>query len=94
MFVLADEARLRELLQGAGFDVERIEQVRVLFEYSDVDDYIVRTKDLGGMFSRIWSDASIDEREAIVARLAEEFAPFTVDGGYQLPGVAVVAAAS
>ena len=94
MFVLADEARLRELLQGAGFDVERIEQVRVLFEYSDVDDYIVRTKDLGGMFSRIWSDASVAEREAIAARLAEDFAPFTVDGGYQLPGVAVVAAAS
>ena len=94
MFVLADDARLRELLQGAGFDVERIEQVRVLFEYSDVDDYIVRTKDLGGMFSRIWSDASVDEREAIAARLAEDFAPFTVDGGYRLPGVAVVAAAS
>ncbi len=94
MFVLADDARLRELLQSAGFDVERIEQVRVLFEYSDVDDYIVRTKDLGGMFARIWGDASVEEREAIAARLAEDFAPFTVDGGYRLPGVAVVAAAS
>ncbi len=94
MFVLADEARLREILQGAGFDVERIEHVPVLFEYEGVDDYIVRTKDLGGMFSRIWNDASEEERDAITARLAEDFAPFAAGGGYELPGVAVVAAAS
>ena len=48
MFVLADEARLSQLLQGAGFDVERVERVPVRFEFDDVDDYIVRTKDLGG----------------------------------------------
>ena len=53
MFVLADDARLRELLEGAGFSVQHLEEVSVLFEYDDVDDYIVRTKDLGGMFSRI-----------------------------------------
>ena len=46
------------------------------------------------MFSRIWRDASDEDREAIKARLAEDFEPFAVDGGYELPGVAVVAAAS
>ena len=94
MFVLADEARLRELLEGAGFSVQRVERVAVLFEYVDVDDYIVRTTDLGGMFSRIWGDASEEDRDEITARLAEDFAPFAAGGGYELPGVAVVAAAS
>ena len=94
MFVLADEARLRQLLQGAGFDVERVERVPVRFEFGDVDDYIVRTKDLGGMFSRIWGDASDEDREAIRTRLAEDYEPFAVDGRYELPGIAVVAAAS
>ena len=94
MFVLADEARLRQLLQGAGFDVERLEQVPVRFEFDDVDDYVVRTTDLGGMFSKIWGDASNEDRAAIRARLAEDFAPFAASGGYELPGVAVVAAAS
>jgi SAM-dependent methyltransferase len=94
MFVLADEARLRGILEGAGFSVERVEQVPVLFEFDDVDDYIVRSKDTGGMFARIWRDASDEDRAAITARLAEDFAPFAVDGGYELPGVAVVAAAS
>lgn len=94
MFVLADEAHLRELLEGSGFSVPRIEEVPVLFEYVDVDDYIVRTTDLGGVFSRIWGDASEEDRDAIRARLAEEFAAYAAAGGYRLPGVAVVAAAS
>jgi SAM-dependent methyltransferase len=94
MFVLADEERLRGLLESGGFGVERVEEVPVLLQFDDVDDYIVRSKDTGGMFARIWRDASDEDREAITARLAEDFAPFAVDGGYELPGVAVVAAAS
>lgn len=94
MFVLADEQRLRGLLEGAGFTVERVEEVPVLFEFDDVDDYIVRSKDTGGMFARIWRDASAEDREAIAVRLAEDFTPFAAGGGYELPGVAVVAAAS
>ena len=94
MFVLGDERRLRELLEGAGFSVQRVERVPVLFEFDDADDYIVRTKDLGGMFSRIWGEASEEDRAAITVRLAEDFSPFAAGGRYELPGVAVVAAAS
>ena len=94
MFVLADEERLRGLLEGAGFAAERVEDVPVLFVFDDVDDYIAGSRETGGMFSRTWRDASDDDREAIRTGLAERFAPFAVDGGYELPGVAVVAAAS
>jgi SAM-dependent methyltransferase len=94
MFVLADEERLRGLLGGAGFAVERVEDVPVLFEFDDVDDYIAGSRETGGMFARTWRDASDDEREAIRTGLAERFAPFAVNGAYELPGVAVVAAAS
>ena len=94
MFVLADEERLRGLLEGAGFAVERVEDVPVLFVFADVDDYIAGSRETGGMFSRTWRDASDDDREAIRTGLAERFAPFAVDGGYELPGVAVVAAAN
>jgi SAM-dependent methyltransferase len=94
MFVLADEERLRELLESVGFGVERVEEVPVLFEFADVNDYIVRSRDTGGMFARIWRDASDEERAAITTRIEEDFVPFAVGGGYELPGVAVVAAAS
>lgn len=94
MFVLADEMRLRSLLEGAGFTVERIEDVPVLFTYDDVDDYIATARETGGMFARVWSAASDEEHEAIKAGLVEGFVPFAVDGGYELPGVAVGASAS
>ena len=93
MFVLADENRLRGLLEGAGFTVERVEEVPLLFTYDDVDHYIASARETGGMFARVWSAASDDEHEAIKAGLVEGFVPFAVDGGYQLPGVAVVASA-
>jgi SAM-dependent methyltransferase len=94
MFVLADEERLRGLLGGAGFAVERVEDVPVLFVFDDVDDYIAGSRETGGMFARTWRDASSDDREAIRTGLAERFAPFAVNAAYELPGVAVVAAAS
>jgi SAM-dependent methyltransferase len=94
MFVLADEERLRSLLEGAGFAVERAEDVPVLLVFDDVDDYIASSKETGGMFARTWRDASDDNREAIRTGLVERFALFAVDGGYELPGVAVVASAS
>ena len=94
MFVLADAERLRDLLEGAGFAVERMEDVPVLFVFADVDDYIAGSRETGGMFSRTWRDASDDAREAIRNLLTERFAPYATDGGYELPGVALCASAS
>lgn len=93
MFVLADKKRLRALLEGAGFGIDRIEDVPILLMYDDVDDYISAVRETGGMFARLWSDATDEQREAIRTGLVEGFAPYAVDGGYALPGVAVVAAA-
>jgi SAM-dependent methyltransferase len=94
MFVLADEERLRGLLERAGLAVERVEDIPVLLVFDDVDDYIASSRETGGMFARTWRDASDDNREAIRAGLAERFAAFAVDSGYALPGVAVVVSAS
>ena len=66
----------------------------VLLEFADVDEYIAGSRKTGGVFARIWRDASDEERDAIRAGLDEGFAPFSVDGGYELPGQAVVAAAN
>jgi SAM-dependent methyltransferase len=93
MFVLADEKRLRGLLEGAAFEVERIDDVPVLLTYDDMDDYVSAARETGGMFARLWSAATDEQRGAIRAGLVEGFAPFAVDGGYALPGVAVVASA-
>ena len=92
-FVLAEHERLRDLLQDGGFGAVNIEEVPLLLKYDDVDDYMAVSTETSGMLARIWRQVSDAEREVIVARLTEDFAPFAVDGGYELAGVAVVASA-
>ncbi|MGH3077650.1 MAG: class I SAM-dependent methyltransferase [Gaiellaceae bacterium] len=94
IFALANEERLRGLLEGAGFTVGRLEDVAVRFVYGSVENYVGRAQDTGGVFARVWRELPEDEREAITAQLAEAFAPFEADGGYELPGVALCAVAS
>ena len=93
-FALGEDGRLRDLLEGGGFRAERIEEVPILITYDDVDDFIAVSGQTSGMLAKIWREASDEELATIASRLAEGFAPFDVDGGYALPGVAVVAAAS
>lgn len=93
MFVLADEGRLRGLLEDVGLKVERVEDVPVVSPYASIDEYITATRDMGGMFSRLWDAATVAQREEIRAGLADGFAPFAIDGGYALPGVSLCASA-
>jgi SAM-dependent methyltransferase len=93
-FRLASEERVRALLEDAGFSVARTDDVPVQFVYRDVDDYVERARDTGGGFSRAWAEASDDERTAMSQWLAEAFARFEVDRRYEIPGLALVVAAS
>ena len=93
MFTMADDERVESLLTAAGYSDVLIEDVRVSMAYGDIDDYVTATRDTGGAFSRAFSGASEEEQRAITQELAESFAPFEVDGGLALPGVALVALA-
>jgi len=94
VFDMANEEYTRGLLQNAGFTDVRVEDVPVRFVYRDVDDYASFANDAGGMFATVWRKTSEEEHQAIKAQLEKAFAPFAVDGGYELPGVALVAVAS
>jgi ubiquinone/menaquinone biosynthesis C-methylase UbiE len=94
VFDMANEVHTRGLLQDAGFTDVRFEEIPVRFVYSDVDDYAAFATDTGGGFATVWRKTSEEEHQAIKAQLEEGFAPFAVDGGYELPGVALVGVAS
>jgi SAM-dependent methyltransferase len=89
MFVLGNESELRSLVEAAGFAVTETADVPVTNDYRDVDEYVRRSSELGGMFSRAWTAATDDERAAMTEELRDAFQPFAVDGGYELPGVAL-----
>jgi ubiquinone/menaquinone biosynthesis C-methylase UbiE len=93
MFVLADHARLRAVVEEAGFVDVRVEDVPLTMEFAGVEEYIVESRETGGMFSRTWRDAPEADRDAIRAGLEEGFARYAGDRGIELPGVAVALAA-
>src|SRR5947207_232175 len=94
MFVLGDEELLRRLVENAGFANLRLEDVPVHNDYSSVDEYVRRSSEMGGMFSRAWAEAPEEEQERMKEEFREAFAPFAVDGGYELPGVSLCVVAS
>jgi len=89
MFVLANEKELRALLEDAGFASVQMQNVPVHSDYRDVDEYIRRSTEMGGMFSRAWTAAPEDERQAMTGEFRDAFEPFAVDGGYELPGLTI-----
>ena len=94
MFVLANKKELRALVEDAGFANVQIDDVPVHNDYRDVDEYVRRSNEMGGMFSRAWTAAPEDEREAMTKELRDAFEPYAVDGGYELPGLATCVLAS
>ena len=93
MFAMASDERIRQLLAGAGFTPRRIEDIPVRFVSESLDDYIAGARETGGLFATVWNEASEELRREMAAELAEAFAPYAVDRGYELPGVAVGVAA-
>jgi ubiquinone/menaquinone biosynthesis C-methylase UbiE len=94
MFTMARDERVHELLDGAGFEVLRLEEIPVFFVYDSLDEYVERAKDTGGVFARVWREVPDDEREAMESAFGEAFAPYARNGGYEFPGIALVASAS
>lgn len=66
----------------------------VRFVYRDVGEWLSAAKDTGGAFAKAWQEIPEEEQAEIKGELAAAFAPFAVDGGYELPGLALAAVAS
>jgi SAM-dependent methyltransferase len=93
-FSMASEERTRELLEDAGFTAVHIEEVGVQWVFRDLDEYQRWLLDVSASLAVVMRGLSADESEALTARLAEAFARFAADGGYELPGVALCSVAS
>jgi ubiquinone/menaquinone biosynthesis C-methylase UbiE len=92
-FALASEQQTRALLERAGFTTVRTEEVPVGFAFRDLDDYTTYATDTGGPAALVLRGLPEDEREALKTQLGAAFAPFGVDAGYEIPGVALCAVA-
>jgi ubiquinone/menaquinone biosynthesis C-methylase UbiE len=93
-FSMASEERTRSLLEEAGFGTVRTQEATVRFAFSDVDDYLRFATDTAGPHAIVLRGLSDPQRDVVQAQLAQAFAPFVTNGGYELPGLALNAVAS
>ncbi len=93
-FSMASEERTRELLEGSGFTAVRSEEVAVQWVFRDLDEYQRWLMDVSASLALVIRGLPAEEAEALRSRLAEAFAPFTADGGHEVPGLALCAVAS
>jgi ubiquinone/menaquinone biosynthesis C-methylase UbiE len=95
MFAFRDAARIRALLEDAGFTDIVVEQLDLVWRYDDLDDWWDVQLDISTGLARgvgALTPAQRDDlRDAIDGRLARYFQP---DGSVALPGRTHVAAAS
>ncbi len=95
IFALASEERTRALLEQAGFEEVRIEEVPQRFLLADADEHLRFIGDAAGPLAVALRSVPEEEFQAIKVELEEACAPFaTPDGGYELPGVTLAAVAS
>lgn len=93
-FSMAREEHTRGLLEAAGFTAVRIEEVPVAFAFADVDDYLGYVADTAGPLALVLRGLTEADRTALGSQLREAFAPFLADDGYEIPGLALTAAAT
>lgn len=93
IFSMADKARTTALLEAAGFDEVRIEEVPGRFAFDDADEYLGFVADTAGPLAVALRGLPDEERTAIKAGLEEACAPFATGGGYALPVVTLAVVA-
>jgi ubiquinone/menaquinone biosynthesis C-methylase UbiE len=92
-FAMASEEQTRALLERAGFTVVHTAEVPVRFTFRDLDEYTTYATDTGGPAALALRGLPEDKRKALQTQLGAAFAPFGVDAGYEIPGVALCAVA-
>jgi SAM-dependent methyltransferase len=93
-FSMASSERTTAVLNAAGFTDVRTEEVPVRFSTSDVDGYLSLIADTAGPVAVALQLLPASERAAVKAEIEGPFAQFAVADGFEIPGVALCAAAA
>jgi SAM-dependent methyltransferase len=95
VFAMADPARIRSLLKGAGFEPLRIDEVEIVWRFDDLDRYWSFLLEFAGAIALILQQLDPEERAVVRATIDERAEPYRAyDGAYEFPGVALNAVAN
>src|SRR5438270_506603 len=94
LWALADEARLKGLLEDAGFQSIRIEKLDDAVEFESAENWIETTRRLAGPLNALLASLDDDTRGAIEDRMRESAKPYELpDGRISMPEQMLAASA-
>lgn len=93
-FSMAEPVRVERLLRAAGFTEVRTEELAGSFKFADADEYLSLIADTAGPVALALQDLAEDDRAAIRSDVEDSLGRFAVDDCYELPCVALCAAAN
>jgi SAM-dependent methyltransferase len=93
-FTMADRDRITALLEGAGFGAPHIEEVGIAWPYETLDDYEQFLRQFSGSMSQVLMGLDSAAHAEVRASIERNAEPFSADGGYVFPGVALTVLAS
>ena len=86
-FAMADPARIRGLVVGAGFAEPEIEEVSFSRPFADQDDYLRFLAETSSSLSPVLGALSGEALAALRERMHEAARPYHSSGGYDFPAV-------
>ncbi len=89
IFAMADPERVRSLVQDAGFAEPRLDEVEVRWRFEDFDAYWRYVMELAGGIAMVLQAMPETDREAVRKVVERATGDYRVDGGLELPGVAL-----
>ncbi|MGE5281695.1 MAG: class I SAM-dependent methyltransferase [Chloroflexota bacterium] len=93
VFAMADPARIRSLVTGAGFGEPEIEEITFEYDFEGFDDFWELLMRLAGPVARVLKGLDDAELRATRDAIEESVAPFRAeDGSYAMPAVCLGAA--
>jgi SAM-dependent methyltransferase len=87
IFAMADEARIRELLAGAGFDPVGIDEVEVVWSFADEEQLWHFVTELAGALALVIRGLPEDQQLRVRAEVERASEPLRSNGGYDMPGL-------
>ena len=94
LWALADEARLKGLLEDAGFQSVRIERLDDAVEFESAEQWIEVTRRLAGPLNALLASLDEDTRGAIEERMRQAATPYELpDGRISMPEQILAASA-
>jgi ubiquinone/menaquinone biosynthesis C-methylase UbiE len=85
IFAMADLARIRELVVGAGFAEPEIEEVSFRWAFTDQDDYWRFLTEVAGAISSVLQSLPPDVQAQVQEQVQEAAEPFCSGEGYDFP---------